>query len=109
MARLTQRSLFTLHAVRDEITDAYGLDVTGCTLLRSLVNDVYAVVTPGRRYLLKVYRHGFWSPDEVTWEVELTRHLVRSGVLVPEVVPLADGRPLGVVDAPEGQRPYTLT
>lgn len=101
--------MFTLDAVRDEIAGAYGLDVTGCTLLRSFVNDVYAIATPGGRYVLKVYRHGFWSPDEVAWELELTRHLLRSGVPVPEVVPLTDGRLLGVVGAPEGQRAYALT
>src|SRR6185437_478826 len=96
-------------SVRDEVADAYGLDVTGCRLLRSFVNDVYAIITPGRRYLLKVYRHGYWSPDEVAWELDLTRHLLCSGVPVPDVVPLADGRLAGVIDAPEGQRPYALT
>ena len=109
MTRAIQRSLFTLGAVRDEITDAYGLDVTGCTLLRSFVNDVYAIVTPGGRYLLKVYRHGFWSPEEIAWELELTRHLRQSGIGVPDVVPLTDGRLVGVIDAPEGPRPYALT
>jgi len=109
MTRPTQRSLFTIGAVRDEIADAYGLDVTGGTLLRAFVNDVYAIVTPGGRYVFKVYRHGFWSPDEVAWELELTRHLLGSGVPVPQVVPLTDGRLLGVVDAPEGQRAYALT
>ena len=101
--------MFTLDAVRDEIAGAYGLDVTGCTLLRSFVNDVYAIATPDGRYVLKVYRHGFWSPDEVAWELDLTRHLLRSGVPVPEVVPLTDGRLLGVVGAPEGPRAYALT
>jgi Ser/Thr protein kinase RdoA (MazF antagonist) len=101
--------LFTLSAVRDESADAYGLEVTACTLLRSFVNDVYAIVTPGRRYAWKLYRHGFWSPDEVAWEPDLTGHLLRSGVPVPDVVPLTDGRMLGVVDAPEGPRPYALS
>jgi Ser/Thr protein kinase RdoA (MazF antagonist) len=101
--------LFTLGAVRDVVADAYGLDVTGCTLLPSFVNDVYAITTPGRRYLLKVYRHGYWSPDEVAWELDLTRHLLCSGVPVPNVVPLADGRLAGVIAAPEGKRPYALT
>lgn len=101
--------MFTLGAVRDEVADAYGLDVTDGTLLRSFVNDVYAITTPGRRYLLKLYRHGYWSPDEVAWELNLTRHLLCSGVPVPDVVPLADGRLVGVIDAPEGQRPYALT
>jgi Ser/Thr protein kinase RdoA (MazF antagonist) len=31
------------------------------------------------------------------------------GVPVPDVVPLADGRLAGAIDAPEGQRPYALT
>lgn len=109
MATRTQRSLFTVDAVRDEIAGAYGLDVTGCTLLRSFVNDVYAIDTPGQRYVFKLYRHGSWSLDEVAWEADLTRHLLRSGVAVPDAVPLADGRLAGVVDAPKGQRPYALT
>jgi Ser/Thr protein kinase RdoA (MazF antagonist) len=109
MVTRTQRSLFTVDAVREEIARAYGLDVNGCTLLRSFVNDVYAVVTPGQRYVFKLYRHGFWSPGEVAWEGDLTRHLLRSGMAVPDVVPLADGRLAGVADAPEGQRPYALT
>jgi hypothetical protein len=61
MARATQRPLFTPGAVPDEVAAAYGLDVTPCTLLRSFVNDVYAVVTSGRRHVFKVYRHG--HPD----------------------------------------------
>lgn len=101
--------MFTLDAVRDEIAGAYGLNVTDCTLLRSFVNDVYAIAAPDRRFIFKVYRHGFWSPDEVAWELDLTRHLLWAGVPVPDVVPLTDGRLLGVVDAPEGPRPYTLT
>ena len=43
-------------------------------LLRSFVNDVYAVSTPSRRYVFKLYRHGRWSADEVGWELDLAGH-----------------------------------
>lgn len=102
------RSLFSPEELRDLVHDSYGLDVTSCTLIRSFVNDVYEVATPERRYVLKVYEHGGWSPDEVAWEQELIAHLASAGVAVAPIVPLRNGEPAGVLDAPEGPRPYAM-
>lgn len=104
----TLRSLFTTDAVTQTVRTAYGLDVTSCTLIRSFVNDVYEITTPERRCALKLYEYGGWSPEEVAWEQELIAHLAASGVPVSPVVPLADGRLTGVVEAPEGPRPYAM-
>jgi Ser/Thr protein kinase RdoA (MazF antagonist) len=78
-------------------------------LLRSLVNDVYRVDTTDRTYVLKVYRSGWRSPDEVAWEVDLIAHLHRAGVAVSPPVARTDGDPIGVIDAPEGPRPAMLS
>jgi Ser/Thr protein kinase RdoA (MazF antagonist) len=90
------------------LQDVYGFEVTSCTLLRTLVNDVYEVSTPERRLVLKLYRGGNWSIDEVSWEVELAAHLAAGGVPVPQVQPLADGKLVGTLDLAEGVRPFTL-
>lgn len=106
---MTLRSLFAPDALRRTLRGAYGLDVTECVLLRSFVNDVYLVTASSSRYVLKVYQHGRWSSEEVAWELELVGHLAAAGIPVPDVIPSADGRLLGVLDAPEGPRPYALS
>jgi Ser/Thr protein kinase RdoA (MazF antagonist) len=105
----TLRSLPVPNALRAYLQDAYGFEVTGCRLLRSLVNDVYEISTPERRMLLKLYRGGNWSIDEVRWEVELAAHLAAGGIPVPQVYPLADGKFVGKLDSAEGVRRFTLT
>lgn len=80
----------------------YGLDVTGCVLLRSLVNDVYRLDTPSGPRALKLYRTGYASAG---WEVELAAH---AGAGVAQGVPLRDGRPAGALSAAEGERAFTL-
>jgi Ser/Thr protein kinase RdoA (MazF antagonist) len=80
----------------------YGLDVTDCTLLRSLVNDVYRLDTPSGPLALKLYRTGYGSAG---WEVALA---ARVGAGVAQGVPLGNGDPAGVVQAAEGPRAFAL-
>jgi Ser/Thr protein kinase RdoA (MazF antagonist) len=60
----TLRSLPAPQALRAYLQHAYGFEVTSCTLLRSLINDIYEISTPERRLVLKLYRGGNWSIDE---------------------------------------------
>jgi Ser/Thr protein kinase RdoA (MazF antagonist) len=105
------RSLAAPEAVTELVRHHYGRQIHGSVLLRSLVNDVYQVRAPDRRYVLKLYGAGpeHWSIGEVVWEQELATHLASSGVEVAAVVPLTDGRLAGEVAAPEGPRPFALT
>ncbi len=91
------------------VRDAYGLEVTGCTLVRSLANDVYEVGTPTARFALKVYRHGGRSTGEAAWEQELLLHASAQGVAVAVPVRLAGGGLAGEAEYPEGGRAYALT
>jgi len=104
----TLRSLPDPAALAPYLRDRYGIDFTGCTLLLSLVNDVYEVTTADARYILKLYRYGGHHPDEIRWETGLSAHLIANGLSTPAVRPLPDGDPVGVLDAPEGPRPFVL-
>jgi Ser/Thr protein kinase RdoA (MazF antagonist) len=88
------------------VAAAYGLEVTGCVLLRTLVNDVYRIDTPAGPYVLKLY--GPRPPSDVSWEVRLAEHVAAAGVAIARGVPLADGRFAGQAPLPEGPRPFTL-
>ena len=105
----TLRSLPDPQALGNHLAEVYGLPLTGCTLLRSFVNDVYEVATPDARYVLKLYRAGRWQEAEIRWETGLSAHLVKSGLTVPQPVSLADGTDVGVLETPEGDRPFALS
>ncbi len=105
----TLRSVPTAEGIADLVRRRYGLNVSECHLVRSFVNEVYEVLTPAQRFVLKLYHHGGWTVDEVGWEAELVDHLVASGVPVAPVVPMASGQPVGELAAPEGIRPFLLS
>ncbi|WP_112248217.1 phosphotransferase enzyme family protein [Kribbella monticola] len=105
----TSRSLVDPVALRDHLSEVYGIDFRGCTLIRSLVNDVYHLANSEHSYVLKLYRAGGRPPAEVRWEAELATHLSNAGLAVPQVVPLADGSEVGLLEAAEGARPYLLS
>jgi Ser/Thr protein kinase RdoA (MazF antagonist) len=105
----TLRSLPDPGALSAHLADCYGLGFTGCTLLRSLVNDVYELTTADARYVLKLYRYDGRHPDEIRWEAGLSEHLRAAGVLVPRVLALPDGDLVGLLETPEGPRPLTVS
>lgn len=105
----TLRSLPDPDALGAHLRELYDLDFTGCTLLRSLVNDVYELTTNDGRHVLKLYRTGGWAPDEIRWETGLSEHLRSAGLQVPRIHPLTGADLVGVLDAAEGPRPFTLS
>lgn len=105
----TLRSVPTTEGIAGLVRRRYSLDVSGCTLVRSFVNEVYEIDTPAQRFVLKLYHHGGWTVDEVGWEAELVDHLVARGVPVAPVVAMASGQPVGELVAPEGTRPFVLS
>ena len=73
------------------------LDVSpwpGVQLLEPLTggqrNEVWAGLLDGRRVVARRSRR---SPDSLAWELDLLGSLAAHGVVVPEVVPAADGAP----------------
>lgn len=87
------------------VAQEYGLaDVSRIRLIRRGLNDVYAVLSGERRHILRVYRVGWRTDDDLYWEQGLLDHLAAGGVPVTVVVPTLEGRPFVVVRAPEGHR-----
>jgi Ser/Thr protein kinase RdoA (MazF antagonist) len=105
----TLRSLPDPLALRARLAELYGIGFTGCRLLRSLVNDVYELTAPDARYILKLYRANGWQFPEIRWETGLSAHLAQAGLAVPRPLPLADGTDVGLLDTPEGDRPFVLS
>jgi len=98
----TLRSIVDASWLAGMVAREYGLEVSGCVLLRSLVNDVYRVDTPGGPRALKVYRAGYGA---AAWEVGLAAHV---GAGVVQGIPLSGGAPAGTIPAAEGPRAFTL-
>ena len=99
-------------ALLSRVLPAYdlGSPASACTLHMSGVNDVYLVRSrDGRRFVLKVYRHGWRSEPEVRYELDLLADLDRRGVPVALPLPRKDGRGrVTPIPAPEGTRPAVL-
>jgi len=100
------RSVPTPEAVGTLAAESYRVSVAGCTLLRSLVNDAYLVVTDAGRMVLKLYAADHRTPTEVAWEARLADHLAAAGVPVPRPVRTAGGDRVGTVALPEGVRAF---
>jgi Ser/Thr protein kinase RdoA (MazF antagonist) len=98
----TLRSIVDPACLTALVAREYGLEASGCVLLRSLVNDVYRVDTPSGPRVLKLYRTGYGS---ASWEVALAAHV---GAGVARGIPLRDGRASGSLPAAEGPRAFTL-
>lgn len=103
------RSLPSPSAVGRLIEDHYALRPVDVVLVRSFTNDVYRIDTDSGAYALKIYGVGRFTADEVRWEQQLARHLVSSRVPVAADVALHDGDSVGILRAPEGERPFALT
>ena len=107
------RSVLAPAGVVELVHEQSGLEVTGCELVRSLVNDVYALDTTSGGYAFKLYRQvgapRARSRLEVGWEQQLASELIRAGLAVPAPVTLSGGALVGELLAPEGPRPYALT
>lgn len=107
-ARDWVRSVPSVAAVSRLVETEYRFAVTEAVLVRSFNNDVYRVDTAVRSYALKVYGAGRWTLDEVRWEQQLARHLTNSGFPIAADVPLPNGDTVGILSAPEGERPLAM-
>lgn len=110
------RALFpVIHSVLDpaallqDVTRQYELGTPhNAALLRSWMNEVYQIHTSQGDYILKVYRHGWRSAEEVAYEVGLAQHLAACGLAVALPISRRDGAYISRLPAPEGERAALL-
>ncbi|TBW58170.1 aminoglycoside phosphotransferase [Marinobacter halodurans] len=71
----------------------WGLEGSDIDLVKYRENAVYKISTAhGRRFALRIHRHGYHSEASLRSELEWMSALRESGIPVPEVIPATDGR-----------------
>jgi Ser/Thr protein kinase RdoA (MazF antagonist) len=98
-------SVIAADAVRTTLTKAYRFDRDlRCDLFLAGMNDTYLLTSNGKRHVARIYRAGWRSVDEISYEVQLLVHLQRQGVSVAAPVAASDGRYIHPLPASEGMR-----
>src|SRR5579885_3492383 len=82
--------------------------VSACHLLHRGLNDSYLVEAARQRYVLRVYRAGWRTAEEVAYEAAVLEHLGRKTVPVALPVRRRDGAVVDWLKAPEGNRAAVL-
>ncbi|MGC4104780.1 MAG: phosphotransferase [Thermomicrobiales bacterium] len=78
------------------------------SLIRAYTNDVYRVVVGDRRFALKVYGQGWRTDSEISYELDLLRHLAGKGIAVAQAVSGHDGESLRHLQLGGGVRQAVL-
>jgi Ser/Thr protein kinase RdoA (MazF antagonist) len=91
------------------VTTAYDLrPPPRCSRLHEGLNDAYLIETATDRFVLKLYRAGWRTREEVLYEVDALLHLHGKGVPVACPLPASDGSSVQSVPTAEGERQAVL-
>jgi Ser/Thr protein kinase RdoA (MazF antagonist) len=102
-------SILSAEALLERIACAYAIGApVSCQLVRPGSNDTYFVTTEEDRFVARVYGTGWRSLPEISYEVDLLRHLAARGVGVSSPIPGRDGNLARALQAPEGRRYLVL-
>ena len=103
------RSIVSPDALLAKVVQSYAIaSPVRCRLLKRGLNDTYLLTTEGGPYVLRVYRAGWRSGDEIQYELDLLRHLHVRGVAVSVPIAAHGDRLALPVAAPEGIRYLVL-
>lgn len=78
--------------------------VEKCVFLSRGVNDTYLVIFEASQYVVRVYRHGWRSLDEILCEIDFVSHLASRSAPVAKFLPSRCGANAQSVECPEGER-----
>jgi Ser/Thr protein kinase RdoA (MazF antagonist) len=91
------------------VAEAYDVGyVRECRFLCRGLNDTYGLVSDAGRHVLRCYRAGWRTTEDIAYEIEALLHL--AGKNVPAALPVArrDGSYVDYVDFPEGCRALVM-
>ena len=104
-----QRSLLSASALLQEVAKRYDLPAdTTCELQQQGLNDTYQLASAARSFVLRVYRAGWRSEEQILYELTLLEHLKGNGATVAAAIRTRSGNWFCIVDAPEGPRHVVL-
>ncbi|MFC3038776.1 phosphotransferase enzyme family protein [Virgibacillus xinjiangensis] len=98
------------HTLADEASirkmlEGYRIgSITTCYLLTRGLNDTYQINTPRKRYIYRLYRHGWRSREAVQFEIEALLHLKEKSYRLSVPISRQDGSYITETAAPEGIR-----
>ena len=102
-------SSLSANALLRLVIEKYSLSPTaGITFLKRGFNDTYLIKTDKNKYILRVYKHNWRSPQSIKSEIDLLNYLSKNDV--PVSVPVIDrsGNYMQALQAPEGPRNAVL-
>jgi Ser/Thr protein kinase RdoA (MazF antagonist) len=93
-----------------DVLPNYGLGAIAYLRFLNLgLNDTYALKTAnGEKYILRVYRAGWRSLSDISYELDVLNHLSNKGIAVSKPLPQMDGSLTQALSAPEGTRHAVL-
>src|SRR5581483_956559 len=98
-------SILSMNALLAYAQERY--DIGGaitCRFLNLGLNDTYLLQTSTGKYILRVYRMGWRSLSDVSYEVEMLLHLQCKGVQVSFPLTMKDGSLVSMLNTLEGPR-----
>ncbi|MFC1452156.1 phosphotransferase enzyme family protein [Verrucomicrobiota bacterium] len=102
-------SILSSDRLAEEVQSYYPLAApVSCDPLHLGLNDTYLIRTGDESYVLRVYRAGWRSPEDIHYELDLLAHLRDRGVPVATPVARRNGDLMRLLPAPEGTRPAVL-
>ena len=81
---------------------------TACRLLKDGFNTHYLIATPTGDYVLRIYREGWRTPDDIAYELAVLTHLEACGVPVCGPIARRDGAYQGILATENGPRAVAL-
>ncbi|AOZ94445.1 phosphotransferase enzyme family protein [Paenibacillus crassostreae] len=98
-------AIISSDALISVVEDEYEIGtVSDCHLLGSGLNDTYTVKSSIGTYILRIYKTHWRTLDDITFEVELLKHLQNNNIPVSYPITNINGNYWFGINAPEGER-----
>ena len=103
-------STLSTRAITTDVLPSYGLGaIIDCRFLNRGLNDTYVFKTVhGDKFILRVYRTGWRTLSDISYEIDVLNHLSSKGIPVSKPLSQKDGRFIQTLTAPEGKRHIVL-
>lgn len=102
-------SILSVKALASYILSKYDIEPPlECKLLGQGLNDTFLVTTRVNKYILRAYRTGWRSLEDIRYELELLDYLKKQGIPVSIPIAQSDDNFVEEVFAPEGTRYIVL-
>ena len=101
-------STLSVKALEHRVLSKYDIELPECQVFSKGLNDTFLVKANGNKYVLRAYRFGWRSLDDIGFELELLHHLQNQGIPVSVPIGQKDGTLIETIQAPEGERHIVL-